>query len=143
MDPQIRRERHLVTLHLFTDLFELFYLLLRAVGVPDAEIYFATTVFDMIRKEPVERRDSRVPGIDSVVRMAVVARSSDYLLNIRWHLCTSDKRFFGNYRRIREVRTYELADDKRYCQDDDGDLQNLFEHLDFVTYVAVEYLTWC
>jgi hypothetical protein len=106
---------------LFTDLFELFALLPIVICREFADIQFAPSFIYMVSQPPGNRGNLRVPWINGLVRMAIIARARQYLLNIRRNIYRRLHRVFGHHRRIRFIDPHKLDqgeyDGKRHEHD--------------------------
>lgn len=85
MDPQVRRQWHFTRLDLFADLFEFLDLAISSIGAELTHIQVPPAIVNVVLKEPAERLDIRVPGIDGIVRVAVVTRPFENRINIWRH----------------------------------------------------------
>src|SRR5688500_15939793 len=82
-------------------------------------------VVDVITQPPGNRCDLRVPRIDGFVRVAIVARPRQYLLDVGGNIYDGFKRLFGSDRRVRTVDAHELDQSEDQCDRNKDDLYEL------------------
>ena len=104
-------------------LFELAELTLLRGAAPLGEVDLPTAVVDVGGEPPGNWGDIGVPGVDGLVRVAVVAGALEDALDVRGYDGGRDERLSGVDRRIDVRWPEELPDDQENDDDDERDLQ--------------------